>query len=385
MNREKLPVFRWHKHNRFRLLRNGDQFFPAMLDAIGHARRNILLELYLFESGSIADRFISALADAARREVTVRVMIDAFGSLALADEDRKALRSAGVQLHVFNPLKVLGDRLRNLARDHRKLLVVDDEVAFVGGAGITDEFDPDARPDRYWRETMLEIRGEVVHDWSRLFANVWAHAGNAPFRVTGTSHAHDAEHADLRQMGRVAIAHGPAVQDVKRHVLAQLDSAKRRAWIATPYFLPSIPLRRALIRAARRGVDVRLVLPGSRTDHPLLWVASHHYYGRLLANNIRILEYQPRFIHSKTVLVDDWVSLGSCNFDRWNLHWNLEANQEVLDEEFASIVGTMFEDDMQQSIEIDAEAWARRLPLVRSVEDGLADFGTRVERWLNRR
>lgn len=378
----RLPVFRWHPHNHFTLLRNGDQFFPAMLAAIASARHSIFLEIYLFETGGIAARFIDALAAAAARDVDVRVMIDAFGSLALGSADRTRLSRAGVELHVFNPLQVIGDRLRNLTRDHRKLLVVDEEVAFVGGAGITDDFSPEARPHNYWRETMLEIRGAVVHDWSRLFAHAWTAAGNPPLRLRNPS---PDPSMTLPQRGRVSIAHGPAVQDVKHNAGARIQRARHRVWLATPYFLPSLTLRRQLAAASRRGVDVRLLLPGAQTDHPLLWLMSHHYYARLLRQGIRIHEFQPRFIHSKTLLVDDWVSLGSCNFDRWNLRWNLEANQEVEDAGFADDVAAMFEEDLAQSSTIDLASWEQRWPLLRRVESSLEDAGRAVERWLERR
>ncbi len=382
MRREKLPVFHWHKHNHFRLLPDGNQFFPAMLDAVASAQHSVLLELYLFESGRVADRFIAALIAAAQRQVATRVMIDAFGSRALDAADRERLRAAGIELHVFNPLQLLGDRLRNLVRDHRKLLVVDDQVAFVGGAGITDAFSPEISPEHYWRETMIEIRGAVVQDWAQLFANAWVRAGNKSFRIP-TRHA--ALPADCNQRGRVAISHGLAIQDVKHHALLHISKARERVWLATPYFLPAISLRRALIRAAQRGVDVRLVLPGALTDHPLLRLISHHYYAQMLRHGIRIFEYQPRFIHSKTLMVDDWVSIGSCNFDRWNLRWNLEANQEVQDRHFAAAVELMFIADIGQTHEIAADAWAKRRPIIHLFEKLLATAGSAVERWLNRR
>lgn len=376
-----LPVLHWHKQNRFRLLRNGDAFFPAMLDAIATANRSVLLELYLFESGRTADRFIRELCDAAARGVRVRVMVDGFGSLALSAQDRDTLRGAGVELGEFNPLRVLGDAVSNLARDHRKLLVVDDRIAFVGGAGITDEFSPEHSPGDYWRETMVAVEGAVVHDWARLFLHAWTGAGHRPFRLLPVGNAP----RDARQLGRVAVSHGPALQDVKEHVLGRIARAQRRVWLATPYFLPSVNLRRALVRAARRGVDVQLLLPGGKTDHTLLRVMSHHYYGRLLAQGIRIHEYQPRFMHAKVVLVDDWVTVGSCNFDRWNLRWNLEANQEVEDAGFAAEVAAMFEEDIAQSSSIDADSWERRWPLLRRLESSLEDAGSAIERWLNRR
>lgn len=375
-----LPEFHWHRKNHFRLLTNGDQFFPEMLAAIAAARHQVLLEFYLFESGRVANRFISALGAAASRGVDVRVIIDAFGSMALSSPDRDTLSRTGVKLHLYNPLQLLGDRVHNLARDHRKLLVTDGERAFVGGTGITDEFSPEASPDSYWRETMLDIRGPVVADWARLFARVWTDGGNPAFRLARARQPA----AVGNQAGRVAIAHGLNVQDVTHHALEAIRVARRRVWLSTPYFLPSMRMRRELARAARRGVDVRLILPGAHTDHPLLRLASHHYYAGLLRHGIHIHEYQPRFIHSKTLLVDDWCSIGSCNFDRWNLRWNLEANQEVRDRLFAQQVAGMLEKDMLSSVRIEPEAWAGRLPVISKLEESLANGGQAIERFLDR-
>lgn len=384
--RSVLPAQHWHRDNRFLLLTDGDRFFPRMLSAIAAARRQVLLEIYLFESGRVADRFISALSAAAARGVDVRIMIDAFGSLALSSPDRETLRRAGAQLHVYNPLQVLGDRLRNLMRDHRKLLVIDGATAFVGGAGITDDFSPAERPKTYWRETMLEIRGPVVHDWSRLFLHAWINAGNAPFKPMAppARRGTNADASTWHQAGRLAIAHGPAVQNIKDNAFQEISTARQRVWLETPYFVPSMRLRKELLRAAHRGVDVRLILPGTRTDHPVLRLGTHHYYARLLRHGIRIFEYQPRFIHSKTLLVDDWVSIGSCNFDRWNLRWNLEANQEVRDGEFAQEVAAMLAKDIGACIEINADAWAKRLPVLSKIEAGLARAGQALERYLDR-
>lgn len=380
------PRLPWRRHNHFRLLTDGDRFFPEMLGAIASARRQVLLELYLMESGEMASRFIATLVAAARRGIDVRIILDGFGSLGLSSADREELLRGGVHLFFYNPLQLLGERLKNLARDHRKLLVVDGEVAYVGGMGVTDEFSPDTQPRTFWRETMLEIRGEVVGDWARLFARVWMNGSNPPFRLAGPVRARsgDLRRPSRTQAGRVAIAHGLRIQDVKHNALAAIRNARSRVWLCTPYFVPSIRLRHHLASAARRGVDVRLILPGPHTDHPLLRLASHHYYATLIRHGIHIYEYQPRFIHSKTLLVDDWCSIGSCNFDRWNLRWNLEANQEVRDAGFARQVADMLEKDMVASLRIDPEEWSGRLPVIRKIEETLASSGEAIERYLDR-
>jgi phosphatidylserine/phosphatidylglycerophosphate/cardiolipin synthase-like enzyme len=350
------PKFRypWRTGNRFELLIDGRRFVPRLIEAVDGARREVLVEMYLFESGEVASRLIRALVDAARRGVTVRLLLDDFGALGLARADRERLRAAGAALAFYNPLRT-AKLLRNFFRDHRKLVVVDGEVAYTGGTGITDEFDPPAHPERAWRETMLEIRGPAVRDWQALFFEVWRRLAPAPAALPSTGPAPAGA-----SLGRVTATSGPIGQEIKRSLLKQVRRARTRVWISTAYFIPPWRIRRALGRAVRRGVDVRLLLPGPFTDHPAVRHAGRRFYQRLLRQGVRIFEYQPRFLHQKAILCDDWVSIGSANLDRWNLRWNLEANQEVNDPRFAQAVHAMLANDFRESVECRYEAWRRR-------------------------
>lgn len=365
--------FPWRDGNRFELLRDGREFFPRMLEAIERARRHILLEIYLFESGAVAARFIDAFARAAARGVTVKLLLDDFGALKLVARDRARLAQAGVELLFYNPLqyrKLLG----NMFRDHRKLLIVDGAVAFVSGAGITDDFDSPVRPELSWRETAVRIAGPVLADWQELFQRVWNR--HAAARLTLAA---PAAHAG-GMLGRVATTSALVVQDIKRSLYTRVRRAQARVWIATAYFAPSRKVRRALIHAAGRGVEVRLLLPGAYTDHPAVRHAGRRFYSSLLRHGVRIYEYQPRFLHAKTLLCDDWVSIGSSNLDRWNLRWNLEANQEIEDTAFAAAVRAMFEEDFRDGLEIRYEDWRRRGLRARLREQ----FWGRVDMWLER-
>jgi cardiolipin synthase len=149
-------------------------------------------------------------------------------------------------------------------------------------------------------------------------------------------------------------------REVRRSLVNHVRHAQHKVILATAYFIPSRKLRRALRQAARRGIDVRLLLSGPRTDHPAIRHAAHRFYLRLLRNGVRIFEYQPRFLHNKVILIDDWVSIGSSNVDRWNLRWNLEANQEIQDAAFAMQVETMFQRDFGHCLEITYENWRKR-------------------------
>jgi len=348
--------FPWRRGNDFRLLVDGDEFYAAMLSSLAASRKFVLLEMYLFESGRVADRFIPALAEAAARGVRVCLLLDGFGALALTRRDRQRLVAGGVELVLYNPLRTAGGH-GNLFRDHRKLLLVDGIVAFTGGAGIADEFDPGLCPGRHWRETMLEIRGPVVADWQTLFVEVWNRWSERPLHLP-------ASHLQPEQGGRrgrvVAQRRFPGRSEVMRSHISRIRSARRQVWLATAYFVPSWKLRRALRRAAGKGADVRLLLPGPHTDHPAVRHLASRHYGSLLRAGVRIFEYQPRFLHAKVLLCDDWVSIGSSNLDRWNYRWNLEANQELTDKELAGRVAALFENDFGHCLEIAYPDWFRR-------------------------
>ena len=366
--------FPWRRANRFELLVDGRVYFPRMLEAIGRARRYVLLEIYLFESGTVANRFIEVLVSTVARGVQVKVLADGFGAAKLLAGDRTRLSAAGVELRFYNPLR-LRKWLGNMFRDHRKLLIVDGELAFVSGTGITDDFDNPKMPARSWRETTLQINGLVLADWQELFLRAWNRY--ATQKLSLPAPVARLESADMR--GRLAIASALHIQDIRRSLFQRVRNARQRVWMTTAYFVPSRKLLRALKHAAQQGADVRLLLPGPCSDHPAVRHAGRRFYSSLLRNGVRIFEYQPRFLHAKTLLCDQWVSIGSSNFDRWNLRWNREANQEVDDAQFAAAVHAMLETDLQDSIEIDKQRWRRRRWTTRLRER----LWGRVDLWLD--
>lgn len=326
-----------------------------MLEAIAGARSRVALEMYLLQSGPVATMFIDALCAAAHRGVVVHLLVDDFGARGLGGADRDRLLAAGVHFARFNPLSVW--RLTwNLVRDHRKLLLVDDRCAFVGGAGLTDEFGID--PGRGWRDNMLRIEGECIGDWWVAFRSNWRRCSRVPCRVPAAVAAGGAR-------GRALAGVRIGARALKAAAVGDIRRARRRVWLASPYFLPSWKVRRALAQAARRGADVRLLLPGPRTDHAFVRAASHRLYGWLLGRGVRIFEYQPSFMHAKALLADERAMLGSCNFDRWSLRWNLEANQQVEDSDFAARLAAVLGDDFARSEEITLATWQRRPRLAR--------------------
>ncbi|MEB0206198.1 phosphatidylserine/phosphatidylglycerophosphate/cardiolipin synthase family protein [Pseudomonas sp. CCC3.1] len=371
-------VFPWRSANQFELLIDGPRFFPRMLAAIEQAQEHIDLELYLVEAGSCAETIVHALEQAARREVRVRCLFDGYGSLAFTSGLRRRLTEAGVELRFYNPLSWRRG-LNNLYRDHRKLLLVDQQLAVVGGTGVTDEFWQPLENTCDWHEVMVQIQGPLVQDWQMLFERQWraniSRKAWKPARHFGLVRLPRVPEKG-EGMGRVAYADAHQHRDILHSLVRAINSAKQNIWLATPYFLPTWSVRRSLRRAANRGVDVRLLLTGPRTDHPSVRYAGHRYYPRLLKSGVQIFEYQPCFLHLKMVLVDGWTSIGSCNFDHWNLRFNLEANLEALDPALTQAVTASFIADFAQSQPISLQTWQSR-PLWRRVKQ-------RIWGWVDR-
>ena len=343
-----------------------------MLQAINAAKSHVLVEMYIVESGKIVDQFIDAFLQAVGRGVNVYVLLDDFGSSGLLARDRKRMMDGGIELAFYNPVNVdlFRNKLKNnLFRTHRKFMVVDGHIAYVGGAGISDDFVGEAA----WRDCMLEIRGSTAKDWQSLFHknmicwsdNVEIPAARAVALKDGAS-------------GRVVGTSGGVRIPLKQILLNRIRNGKQRIWLASAYFIPSGKIRRALRRASFQGKDVRLLLPGPVTDHPAVRHASRRYYSRLLRHGVRIFEYQENFMHSKIVLVDDWCTIGSSNLDRWNFRWNLEANQEVDDPILAMEVRNMFLDEFANCQEIGYVLWLQR-SWVQRLKEWL--WGN-VDRWL---
>jgi len=347
--------FEWRQHNQFRLLIDGQQFYPDILQRIREARQFIYMEMYLMESGHISSRFINALREASQNNVLVYLLLDAYGSQQLSQADQQHLLDQGIKLCLYNPLQY--HKLKhNLFRDHRKLILIDGDTAYTGGAGITDAFDNIQHPIRYWHDAMVRIEGECVTDWQHLFENNWQRWSDIQLPAFARNPVSNA----LTQSGRVVESRSIRNSEAIRSFIQHIRHSKQKTWLATAYFIPSRKIRRALCKSANRGTDVRLLLPGPYSDHPWTRHMGQHYYSHLLKNGVRIFEFQPRFQHIKILLCDHWVSIGSSNFDRWNFRWNLEANQEINDADFASDVCRQFESDFSESTEILKYQWQQR-------------------------
>lgn len=365
--------------HRLSLLRNGDQTYPSMLEAIASARSFICLETYIFRADRTGTRVAEALMERARAGVEVNLILDAWGSPLPAGFLRK-LREAGVRILLYNPVRISWRAVqtrfaRFWRRDHRKILVVDGRVGFTGGLNVGDDYASEAMGGWGWRDTHLRIEGPAVSELLYVFLRTWRGEGGAPIdegRYRNEGRRPDPKvrvlASDLRR-GRLMI---------RDAYLDAVDSAKRRLWITSAYFLPSGKLVRALKAAARRGVDVRLLLAGT-TDIPPARYAAQSFYARLLKAGVRIFEWTGTVLHAKTALADrHWATVGSTNLDTMSMRMNLEVNAIVEDEQFNAVLARLFEEDLEQCIEVEWR-WFRYRPLLDRV---LSYVLGRAQRWL---
>jgi phosphatidylserine/phosphatidylglycerophosphate/cardiolipin synthase-like enzyme len=342
-------LYPWREGNRFELLSQGPVYFPAMLAAIDGARTQVALELYWMESGPVAERFIAALTRAAERGVAVYVLLDAYGSADVEAGDRRRLTAAGVHLAWFNPRR-WRKGWTNLVRDHRKILLVDGETAFVGGMGICAAFDGADG----WRENMLRIDGPCSADWWLLFRRNWRRWSAVDITLPAAGVVGD-------ERGRVVAGGRARHRPISGEAVRDISRARGQVRLATPYFLPPLKLRRALYRARAAGAAVHLLVPARHAcDLPAVQAASQQYYARLLRRGVRIFEYTAQTTHEKILLADDRAMLGSCNFDGWGLNWNLEANQSTDSPRLAAAVAATFDADCAAAREVTLATRAQR-------------------------
>lgn len=345
----------WRTNNKFQILVDGTEYFPSMLDEIRSAQTSILFETYLIESGSTANDFIKELCAAKFRGVDVFLLLDEYGAQGLSGNDKNKLTNTGINLLLYNPASIFRFG-KSLKRDHRKLLMIDNHIAFVGGAGITDEFNPNIA-DSYWHDVMIKINGDIVLDLIDSFNRVWEKQGST-VKIKETAIVSDSE--QYEDKARVLVSAGAEKNEIIRAIITRIRSSKNKVWLASPYFISSWKIRRALRFAAKKGVDVRLIFPGPHSDHKWVTYGIQRYYRRLLKSNVAVYEFQPRFTHAKIVLCDDWYTLGSSNFDLWNQFLNLDANIEIYDPPSHKQIVDLFEADFSKSTLITLKKWSAR-------------------------
>jgi cardiolipin synthase len=362
--------------NRVETLINGDRIFPAMLAAIRSARRTICFETYIYWSGNVGREFAEALSERARAGVKVHVLIDWVGSQKMDKALLDGMAAAGVQIHKYHPLKWYTlDRVNN--RTHRKFLVVDGVVGFTGGVGIADEWSGDAQDPQHWRDTHYRVEGPVVAQMQAAFADNWMKVsgdvlhGDAYFARAENRGPH------LAQVFKSSIEGG--AESTHLMYLLSIAAATESIDLAMAYFVPDEIALEALQAALKRGVKMRIIMPGHHTDSTIVRKASRALWGPILRAGAELYEYQPTMYHCKVLVVDGlWVSVGSTNFDERSFRLNDEANLNIYDREFAQRQRADFEADLKRSRRITYEEWANRPWTEKATERFWSLFGSQL-------
>ena len=358
--------------NRYTVLTNGDQIFPSMLAAINGARQRVSFETYIYKAGKMAEEFTAAFESAARRGVRVNLVVDAVGGNGMDDAHVKRLQAAGCRVAMFNTPSWYSLEEVNY-RTHRKVLVVDGQIAFTGGVGIDDQWMGNAESKEHWRDTMVRVEGPLARLMEGgFYENFVEAAGETTPELDDVVQETDQEGAAFV----VRSSPSGGANDLKRLYLLGLASARKTVDITTPYFVTDESSRWALEDAARRGVKIRLVLEGDITDAMPVKYASRKHYEQLMRMGIEIYEYQPTMMHTKTFIVDGtWSMFGSANFDNRSLELNDELNVAVSNRELAARLLADFEQDRKASRQLTLETWAKRPLLSKVREQFWAAFG----------
>ena len=340
----------WTTGNQISTLENGGVFYPVMLEAIQGARHSITFETFAFMSSTPAYYFSLALAERARAGVKVHMILDGIGSRNLGSTCENILRKAGVELHVYRPLNLLRPRYSN-NRTHRKILVVDGKVGFIGGAGFADAWMGHAQSPERWRDTQYEIRGPAVAQLQRSFLDNWRELTGT--ELHGPAYFPEPPPAGPLRAQVTTAAPRDGQANVASSYLLAISAARKSLLIEHSYFSPNPTLLDALLDAARRGVRIELLVPGAHTDATLIRTLGRLTYPQLLDAGIRIWEYQPTMMHGKLIVVDNHLVIaGSANFDDRSFFINDENNLHVLSPAFAREQSAMFERDKAHSREI---------------------------------
>ena len=349
--------------NRYQVFCDGEEATRAMLAAIEAAREEVLVEFYIFTDDSTGKRFAQVLTAARQRGVRVCVLADAIGSFKTAAAFWKQMQADGIEVHLFH--RLFPDLWWQAFRDHRKILVVDRRVGFTGGMNIADEYSSFSMRKKHiapgaMRDTHVRAEGPIVWDLAVVFAEGWDHVGGKKLPMTPqpSPDTADAPARSLVLDSRPGRGH----VETAASLAAIAAAARETLWLTNAYFAPGRKAVAILGHAARRGVDVRLLLAG-KTDVQILLHAGHGWYSRLLRKGVRIFEYQRALLHAKTLVADRFVSVvGSTNLDFRSFQFNAECNIVTFDEQVGGTLAKFFEDDLRDSTEVKLEEWRKRGP-----------------------
>jgi cardiolipin synthase len=344
--------------NKIELMNNGDEFYPAMLQAVDRAEASVTIEAYIYWAGDIGLRFARALARRAKAGIAVKILLDAVGSASIGAEILETLEAGGCQLAWYNRIRWYSIGRFN-HRTHRKSLIVDGRIGFTGGAGIADVWSGHAQDSRHWRDMQIRVEGPAVVPLQTGFAVNWLQTTGE--LITGHRYYPPTDCGGPFSALTVTSSPETGASTVRTMYYLSIVCARRSIFIANPYFVPDATAVETLIDAKRRGVDVRIMVAGAYNDN---WLARHNsimLFGRLLEAGIEVLDYNRTLLHHKTMVVDGvWSTIGTTNFDNRSFAHNEESNVCIYDRTLAERLQETFQADSQHCEHLSFEAWQKR-------------------------
>ncbi len=345
--------------NQLTVLRNGDEIFPAMLEAVENAQHTVDFLTFVYWTGDIAQRFAGALADRARAGLRVRVLLDSIGARLLNEELVDEMSEAGCDVRWFRPAD-LGHIGEVHKRTHRKVLICDEEVSFTGGVGIAEEWEGDARDETEWRDTHFRIVGPATDGLRAAFLDNWLETGDQMFEP-GVDRFPEQDQAGSSLVQVITGTSEARVSDILWLFRTLLELASERINITTAYFTPDEELVEALVDARERGLEIRILVPGPHADKRFVQLAGEAHYERLLDCGIQICMFLPSMLHAKVMTVDGHTAaVGSANFNSRSTSHDDEVNLAVFDPEVVAILDQHFEEDLARAERVDPDVWEER-------------------------
>jgi len=351
-------------------LNNGEEFYPALLQAINHARRSINFSVYIWSDGAVSDQLLDALLRKQRQGVDVRILLDGIGARGVPDRRFDALKQAGARIEKFRMPK-FGSWTRFHRRNHRRSIVIDGQIGFTGGMAVADQWLGHAQDPKHWRDMMFRLSGPLASSLQGAFVDEWASSSS---ELLVGERIFPVEAAVASDSGVERFIHkinSPADDDhsMDFFFLLPILAAREHVYVRTPYFIPGGPIMHALAEKAQAGLDVRILLPGPETDNRMARFSAESRYDELLKAGVRIYEFQPTFTHTKALVVDGtWSIVGSANLDSRSRQLDEENVFGILDPALGSSLDHLFVADLRRSKEITFDAWRKRNPLMRLVE-----------------
>jgi cardiolipin synthase len=346
--------------NKVEILLNGDGTYPVLWKDLASAQRTITIQMYYSQPGKVADTLAKYLIDRAKNKVRVLLLLDAFGSQPLKKDWIRSLREAGVEVVWLRPLRWY--TLQKAAqRSHVRVVVVDGKIGYTGGFGLADYWLGDGHHDDQWRETNVRFEGMIVGALQAAFASAWAEATGE--LLTGDMFFQEGSFADIGDVQAGLMYTIPTIGSTpaERFFALSIAGARKTLYISNSYFVPGENFLQLMLSAARRGVDVRVLTVSNKTDVKTTWYAGRTYYEKLLEGGVRVYEYLPAMMHSKSMVVDGmWSYVGSMNFDNRSLSFNNESNLVTLDRGIGAQMDSIFLDDLKWSKEIKLDEFRKR-------------------------